>query len=85
MEYKYYSVIDKDGFYKDFVLVHFSLNETGVVTEQIDSYKLKNGECLIDAQSPGDMIRAWWNGNKWQEAATSEELEAAKLQRQQEF
>lgn len=65
MEYKHCCVIDSDKNYKDFVLV-----VDGIVLE----YTLLEGEQLIDAEFPSDYLKPWWNGNKWKEGASKEEL-----------
>ncbi len=82
MNYKHCCVVDKDGYYKTFVLVHI---KDGV--ETIDSYTLKSGECLIDAPAPAGMVRPRWTGEAWVETGTVEvtpemieQRRAAKLQ-----
>lgn len=64
-------VIDKNGIKVEFVHVFDNGN--------IDSYELKEGEMLIttDWQIANSMVKPRWDGSKWVETATSEELESA--------
>lgn len=79
MDYKYQCVIDKDSFYKEFVLV-FIAEEI----ETVQHYELQEGEVLIDSGRPPLMkihaesngfIKSKWNGSEWVEGATDEEIE----------
>lgn len=67
MTYKHCSVIDRDGFQTEFVLV---------VDGVIQYYTLKNGETLVDGPPSLDLLRPRWNGTEWLESASPEELAA---------
>ena len=52
MDYKHCCVVDIDDAYVAFVLVLLEQNEEGETVENVQSYKLKDGERLIDAKPP---------------------------------
>lgn len=84
MNYKHCSVIDQNGHYKTFVLVH--LEDDGTTTKHIDSYNLLGGEQLLDSLPPAsEFVRAKWNGSEWEEGASDQEIEAAVQERAQEM
>lgn len=62
-------VINEDGLYVDFVLVHLVPDENDKTAEYIDSYVLKNGESLIETPPPSNFTNPRWNGIKWEETA----------------
>lgn len=67
MNYKYYHVVDSNGFQIEFVLV---------VDGEIQHYTLKDGERLIDSQLSDGLLKPRWNGSEWIESATMEEVAA---------
>lgn len=86
MEYKHSCVVDADGAYKTFVLVLLEQNEEGETTENVQGYKLAEGEQLIDAAPPSmrkhagtaGFIKPKWDAesNGWIEGATAEQIAA---------
>ena len=86
MEYKHSCVVDADGVYQTFVLVLLEQNEEGETTENVQGYKLTEGEQLIDTAPPsmrqhagttGFISPKWATGTSaWIEAATAEEIAA---------
>lgn len=64
-------IIDENGNKVEFVHVF----DNG----KIDSHELKNGERLIktDWQAANSMLKPMWDGVKWVETATQEEIEQA--------
>lgn len=79
MNYKYCCVIDVNGKYVEFVLVHLSRD-----TQIVDSYTLKEGEALVDSNPPKmrmcagaeGFISPVWDGESWVESATADEIAA---------
>ena len=71
LSYFHRCVVDRDGFYISFVLVH--VNDDG---EAIDSYELKEGESLIDAPAPGGMAKPRWTGAEWIETLPPPEYDS---------
>ena len=67
-------VIDDAGNYVEFVLL--TEQQGGNMTPY--GYTLKEGETLIEAAPPSDMIKPRWAGGNWEEMATPEEVEANK-------
>ena len=84
MGYKYYSVINIQNRYKTLVLVINEPDETGEIQERVQYYTLLEGERLIDAAPPvmrpyigaDGFIKPVWEGSKWMESATNEEITA---------
>ena len=80
MNYKHCCVIDADGYYQTFVRV--LLPEDAV--PQVQGYLLKNGESLVDMETPANppyagaigLVRPRWDelSNAWVEGATAEEI-----------
>ena len=86
MEYKHSCVVDADGVYQTFVLVLLEQNEEGETTENVQGYKLAEGEQLIDTALPAMRQHAGTSGfispkwdedaEAWIEGATAEEIAA---------
>lgn len=86
MDYKHCCVVNADGVYQTFVLVLLEQNEEGETTENVQGYKLAEGEQLIDAALPAmrqhagtsGFIRPKWDEDTeaWIEAATAEQIAA---------
>ena len=87
MNYKHSCVIDADKHYKTLVLVlQESDPETGQIRENIQYYKLLEGESLIDTKPPTmrpyagaeGLVSPRWSEDTatWEEAATAAELAA---------
>ena len=84
MEYKHCCVADAGGTYKTFVLVLLEQDEEGETTENVQGYKLAEGEQLIDTAPPamrqhagtsGFITPKWDTGTSaWIECATEEEI-----------
>lgn len=84
MAYKHSCVVDADGAYKTFVLVLLEQNEEGETTENVQGYKLAEGEQLIDTALPAmrqhagtaGFIKPKWDEDTeaWVEGATAEEI-----------
>ena len=84
MEYKHSCVVNADGVYQTFVLVLLEQNEEGETTENVQGYKLAEGEQLIDAALPATRQHAGTSGfitpkwdedtEAWIEAATAEQI-----------
>ena len=85
-DYKYACVVDANGFYKTLVVLFltesFSTDaDTPAKAEWVvQSYKLADGDILVETQQPGGMLKPRWTGTTWEEAATAEEIEAADTQ-----
>ena len=85
MAYKHLCVIDAQNLYKTFVRVLVIENEEGQ-EEQIQHYKLLDGEQLVGAAPPtmrpyagvSGFVRPKWDAvtSAWTEAATEEEIAA---------
>lgn len=85
MNYKHCCVIDETGRYKEFVMaeeqVDSSSGETSLTPKR---YTLSDGERLIEANPPTLRLDAGtkgyvspvWDGEKWVESATDEEISA---------
>lgn len=58
-------VLDKDGYYKNFVLV-----QNGVV----QGYQPLSEDQLLEVSAPAGIVKARWVGDSWVEAATPEEI-----------
>lgn len=86
MDYKHSCVVDADGVYQTFVLVLLEQNEEGETTENVQGYKLAEGEQLIDTALPAmrqhagtsGFIKPKWDAesNGWVEGATAEQIAA---------
>lgn len=86
MEYKHSCVVDADGVYQTFVLVLLEQNEEGETTENVQGYKLAEGEQLIDTALPAMRQHAGTSGfispkwdedtEAWIEGATAEQIAA---------
>ena len=86
MEYKHSCVVDANGVYQTFVLVLLEQNEEGETTENVQGYKLAEGEQLIDTALPAmrqhagtsGFIKPKWDAesNGWVEGATAEQIAA---------
>lgn len=86
MDYKHSCVVDADGVYQTFVLVLLEQDEEGEPTENVQGYKLAEGEQLIDTAPPamrqhagtsGFITPKWDTGTSaWIEGATAEEITA---------
>ena len=84
MDYMHCCVVDIDDAYVTFVLVLLEQNEEGETVENVQSYKLKDGERLIDAKPPtmrpyagaAGYIYPRWDDDTggWIECATEEEI-----------
>ena len=73
-DYKPYCVVDAENRYKTLVLAS---KENG--QEEIQYYKLAEGERLLDAPVPGGpLCKPRWTGTAWEESGTAEEIEAWK-------
>lgn len=73
-------VIDSAGCYVEFVLL-IEQERDGETMLVPYAYELKEGEALLKAAVPVNMIKARWNGNNWEETATPEEIEAAQREK----
>lgn len=85
---KHCSVIDVEGKHVTYVLVKIRDKplEDGTTeqVEEIQNYKLKDGEQLVDAQPPimrqhagsTGFLSPVWGGSDWQETATTDEIAA---------
>ena len=85
---KHCSVIDAEGKHVTYVLVKIRDKplEDGTTeqVEEIQNYKLKDGEQLVDASPPimrthagsTGFIAPIWGGSDWQETATADEIAA---------
>ena len=86
MNYKHSCVVDANGAYKTFVLVLLEQDEEGETTENVQGYKLAEGEQLIDTAPPAmrqhagtaGFIKPKWDAesNGWVEGATAEQVTA---------
>ena len=84
VNHAHYCVIDAQNAYKMFVLVLLEQDGTGMQKEVIQYYTLSEGERLIDAAPPvmrpyigaDGFIKPVWEGSKWMESATNEEITA---------
>ena len=84
MYYKHYCIIDAQNRYKTLVLVINEPDETGELQEKVQYYTLLEGERLIDVAPPvmrpyigaDGFIKPVWEGSKWMESATNEEITA---------
>ena len=86
MEYKHSCVVDANGVYQTFVLVLLEQNEEGETTENVQGYKLAEGEQLIDTALPAMRQHAGTSGfispkwdedtEAWIEGATAEQIVA---------
>ena len=86
MDYKHCCVVNADGVYQTFVLVLLEQNEECETTENVQGYKLAEGEQLIDTALPAMRQHAGTSGfitpkwdddtEAWIEAATAEEIAA---------
>lgn len=65
MVYRHACVINKEGFYREFVLI---------VDGSVQGYDLLNGETLVNMFVPSGFIKPRWNGSEWIEGATVEEI-----------
>ena len=84
MDYKHCCVVDADGVYQTFVLVLLEQGEEGETTENVQGYKLAEGEQLIDTAPPATRQHAGTAGfispkwdedtEEWIETATAEEI-----------
>ena len=84
MDYKHCCVVDIDDAYIAFVLVLLEEGEGGETVENVQSYKLKDGERLIDAKPPtmrpyagaAGYIYPRWDDDTggWIECATEDEI-----------
>lgn len=84
MDYKHCCVVDIDDAYITFVLVLLEQNEEGETTENVQGYKLAEGEQMIDTAPPamrqhagtaGFISPKWDAGTSaWTEGATAEEI-----------
>lgn len=78
MNYKHCCVIDEAGYYQTFVLVLLPED----AEPQVQGYKLKSGESLVDAAPPSTrpyagttgLVKPLWDGTAWTEGATDEEI-----------
>jgi len=64
--YKHYCVIDADGNYVEFVLT---------VDGTVYGYQLEDGETLLDAAPPENMVKPQWDGEQWVETGEAPEPE----------
>lgn len=78
MNCKFCCVIDSEGFYKEFVIVHI---KNGV--EEVYHYEMQEGESLVDCDCAPNMkvhtdadgfVKPKWNGTEWVEGATDTEI-----------
>ncbi len=85
MNYKHCCVLNANQEYVTLVLVQSELApETGEPQETVLHYTLQDGETLVEATVPamrlyagaGGFIRPRWDGEKWVEAASEEEIAA---------
>lgn len=70
-------VIDSKGFYITWVPINMQKVD-GILRETNYVYDMMEGDALIDAPTPIDMVKPRWNGTEWIEAATDAEIEATK-------
>lgn len=86
MDYKHCCVVNADGVYQTFVLVLLEQNEEGETTENVQGYKMAEGEQLIDTAPPSMRQHAGTSGfitpkwdddaGAWIEGATAEQIAA---------
>lgn len=84
MNYKHCCVVGADGAYKTFVLVLLEQGEDGETVENVQHYKLVEGERLIGVHPPAmrpyagaaGFIKPRWDSIAWVEGATDEEIAA---------
>ena len=86
MEYKHSCVVDAQNLYKTFVLVLLVENEEHQQEEQIQCYKLLEGEMLVDTAPPvmrpyagaAGLVSPKWaaDTSAWVEGATEDEIAA---------
>ena len=77
MTYKHCCVVDKQGYYVDFVLVHLEEDQEGSIVERVDTHIMADGEKLLDAELPaGQFARPRWMNGRWTEGGTEEEIAA---------
>ena len=81
--YKHCCVVGKVGDYITFVLVKLLQNrETEDIVESVYNFELSDGQYLIEANPPAKKVHAEsngfivpiWNGSKWIEGGTDEEI-----------
>lgn len=78
--YRHACVIDKDGRYTTVVLIISAQHIDGELKDELQNYELADGESLVNTPRPLDFIKARWNGQAWEEAATPEEITAAEAE-----
>ena len=86
MDYKHCCVVNADGVYQTFVLVLLEQNEEGETTENVQGYKMAEGEQLIDTAPPSMRQHAGTSGfitpkwdddaGAWIDGATAEQIAA---------
>lgn len=78
LETKYATIINDDGYKTKFVIIRDTLNEEGEIVQLPEEYIMQTGEQIIsdDWQAANAMINPRWDGKKWMEMATTEEIEA---------
>jgi len=82
-ETRYGYVVDKQGcpiFKNSFYPIVQHIDEDGKMTDAPEGYVLKDSERLVvcDVSVPNAMLKPRWDGTKWTETATPEEVEAAR-------
>lgn len=86
MKYNHFCVVDMDGVYKTFVLVKLEQGLDGKIIENVQNYKLSDGEKIVDAKKPVmrvcaesvGFVKPCWDedAETWVEGATAEEMAA---------
>lgn len=86
MEYKYMCIVDVKNFYKDLAYVCVKQADDGSVAYEMQNYKLKDTEYLLNAAKPticryagsAGFVKPRWDEDAaaWVEGATAEELAA---------
>lgn len=79
MSYKHACVVDRQNQFVEFVVCYFNGKDW-----EISGYEMQEGERLVDAPYPFELVKPYWTGSKWEEYATPEEVEEWDEQRQEE-
>lgn len=81
MNYKHMCIIDAHNMFVGFVVAYASGNSDDYT---IPGRELEDGERLLEIPHPGEMVKPYWTGSKWEEYATPEEVEEWDEQRREE-
>lgn len=78
MDYKHCCVVDRNHFFVSYVQVMLEPDESGAIVARPEGHSLRDGERLADVGFPYGLVRPILHGSEWREAASPEEIEAAK-------